>query len=83
MGASQSEAEYADWLALIRLPGIGAAGGRALLAHFGTPRGLLEADRSAWRAAGLPAATCDFQIQQAWTAAIAHDLAWLRHPDQH
>jgi len=83
MGASQSEAEYADWLALIRLPGIGAAGGRALLAHFGTPRRLLEADRSAWRAAGLPAATCDFLIQQAWTAAIAPDLAWLRHPDHH
>src|SRR3569623_2008814 len=83
MGASQSEAEYADWLALIRLPGIGAAGGRALLAHFGTPRRLLEADRSAWRAAGLPSATFDFLILQAWTAAIAPDLAWLRHPDHH
>src|SRR3569623_2532044 len=83
MGDTTREDERAAWLALIRLPGVGATGGRALLQHFVYPRRLLVAGDSEWRRAGMPAAACSYLAQRSWRAEIEPDLAWLRHAHHH
>ncbi len=82
MGDTRSEDERAYWLALIRTSGIGAAGARALLSHFGAPRTLFEANAADWRAAGLPAATRAQLANPAW-ADVEKDLAWLAQAQHH
>ncbi|MEK7322231.1 MAG: DNA-processing protein DprA [Pseudomonadota bacterium] len=82
MGEAQGEDERAYWLALLRLPGIGAAGARALLSRFGTPRRLFEAGDAAWHDARLPAAARVYLANPAW-AEIDTDLIWLRQPHRH
>lgn len=83
MGGTTSEDDRAAWLALIRLPGVGAAGARALLEHYPDPKALLTAGTDAWRATGLPAAARDHLAARAWIAAVEPDLAWLREPGHH
>lgn len=83
MGASQREDELNAWLALIRLPGIGATRGRALLETFGSPRRLLDADETALREAGLPGAAGKYLSERAWEADVEPDLAWLRQAGHH
>ena len=82
MGDTRSEDERAYWLALIRVPGVGAAGARALLTRFGDARRLFEAGEAAWREAGLPAAVRAQLAKPGWTA-VEKDLAWLAQPHRH
>lgn len=82
MGESQGEDERAYWLALLRLPGIGAAGARVLLSRFVTPRRLFEAGETAWHELRLSAATRAYLANPAW-AEIDTDLAWLAQPNHH
>lgn len=83
MGGSRSESDCAEWLALVRLPGIGATGGRSLLAHFGSPRRLLEAGEEAWQESGLSETTRRYLSKQEWLDEIEPDLAWLGKPNRH
>lgn len=83
MGETRGEGGLVAWLALIRLPGIGAIRGRALLEIFGTPQRLLEADEHAWREAGLPHTAREFLSSQSWVGTIEPDLQWLQGTDRH
>ncbi len=82
MGETQAEDERAYWLALLRLPAIGAAGARLLLSRFGSPRQLFEAGDAAWYDAKLPAAARAYLGNPIW-AEIGADLAWLAQPQHH
>ncbi len=64
------------WLALQRVPRLGAAGARRLLERWGEPAAVLAAGASAWRAAGLSEALCEGLAQPDW-AGVDQDLAWL------
>lgn len=83
MGEARYESDCAEWLALIHLPGVGAAGGRSLLDRFNTPRRLFEAGEEAWRETGLPETARRYLSQHEWQQAIEADLTWLRGPDRH
>src|SRR3569833_3041459 len=83
MGDTTREDDRAAWLALIRLPGVGATGGRALLQHFDNPRRLLDAGENEWHQASLPATACSYLSHRRWQAEIEPDLAWLRHVHHH
>ncbi len=67
--------ELADWLTLLRAPGIGPVRFHALLARFGSPAAVLGAGRGAWEQAGLAAQTQDW-LAAPDCAAIGRDLAW-------
>ena len=68
--------ELRAWLALLRVPGLGAARGRRLLAQFGEPAALLDAGPAAWRGAGLAEPQCQALAQPDW-AGVDLDLGWL------
>jgi DNA processing protein len=69
-------AELRGWLALQRVPGLGASGARRLLERWGGPGQVLAAGPSAWRAAGLADALCAALAEPDW-AGVDQDLAWL------
>lgn len=70
------------WLALHRTPSIGSQRFSALLARFGTPRAVFEAEPADWRAAGLPDRTIPYLQEPDWKA-VAADLAWLSGGGRH
>ena len=65
-----------DCLALCRAPLIGSLRYRRLIERFGSPRGVIEAGRSAWEAFGLPARTLEYLAAPDWRSVEA-DLRWL------
>jgi DNA processing protein len=64
------------WLALVRVPGLGAAGGRRLLEAFGSPEAVLAAGSRAWRAAGCGEELARQLAQPDW-AGVDRDQEWL------
>ena len=84
MSAAQpsSRPAAADWLALIRAPGIGPATALRLLARFGDPGALLAAGPMAWTAAGLPQALQQGLLQPD-REGVARDLRWLEEDGRH
>ncbi len=74
------------WLALVRTPGLGAAGLRALLERMPEPEAIFRASRSEWQAAGLDARACEALAAPDWEALdprLEQDQAWLAQPDAH
>ncbi|MBS0570813.1 MAG: DNA-protecting protein DprA, partial [Proteobacteria bacterium] len=79
MPLDRSLAETRAWLALLRAPGLGAAGVRELVGRHGEA---FAAQAAATREARVGAEA------RAWLAApdeaaIERDLAWLAAPDHH
>jgi len=70
------QAQLRNWLALIRVPGLGLGRARRLLERFGEPAAVLEAGVSAWRGAGLSEPLCKALAEPDW-AGVDLDLAWL------
>ena len=77
--APRPAGDIADWLALIRIPGLGSRGLHRLLQRFASPGAVLAADREQLRGAGLPDAVIEHLRQPDWRAVEA-DLAWLEQP---
>lgn len=69
--------EVRYWLALVRMPGIGAVSARRLLAQWDTPRRLFDADA---KAAGLDEQAEAYRRRPEWHA-VDRDLAWLDAAD--
>ena len=65
------------WLALLRMPGIGPARGRRLLAHCGGAEAVLAAGEREWRRAGLEESVCRALAKPDWEG-VDSDLAWLQ-----
>ena len=75
--------ELPYWLALVRMPGVGPITAQDLLAQWGSPRMLFEADDASLRETGrLSARTRDYIRRPDW-AAVEQDLAWLAQPLHH
>ncbi len=72
----------AEWLTLLRAPGVGPVTLGRLLERFGHPAAVLTADRSALEAAGLKPAAIDW-LRRPDTEVIEADLAWLVGADHH
>lgn len=70
------------WLALLRVPGIGAARFAQVLAAFGSPAAAFAASRRERLAAGLPEAVADALAAPDWAGA-ERDLAWTERPGNH
>ena len=70
------QGELRNWLALIRIPGLGPGRARRLLERFGEPAAVLGAGVPAWRGAGLSDPLCQALAQPDW-AGVDLDLAWL------
>lgn len=49
MASDTPDGEFLAWFRLACTPGLGRASARALLTHFGTPEGVLQAPSRAWR----------------------------------
>jgi len=73
------EDELRAWLTLVRAPGLGAAGMRALLQQAGSARGICRDIRGLRRAASLDQAGLDW-IERPDAARVEADLAWLAQP---
>ena len=71
--------ELTAWLALIRAPGMGSAGLRALLREAGSARAACSNVRSFRQSAGIDHATLEL-IEHPDTARLDADLAWLALP---
>ena len=67
------------WLTLLRAPGLGGAGLRALLQHAGSARAICRDARRLRAAAGLEQAALDW-IAHPDAARLDADLAWLGRP---
>ena len=72
----------ADWLTLLRAPGVGPATCRKLLERFGEPSSVLQASRPQLEAAGLKAAAIDW-LRQPDPRRLEADQVWLAAPDHH
>ncbi|MCP5142609.1 MAG: DNA-protecting protein DprA [Chromatiales bacterium] len=64
-----------DWLALWRVPGVGARGFFSLSERFGSPSGVLAARRAELTAAGLKERSVEGLAEPDW-AGVDADLAW-------
>ncbi|MCB1733908.1 MAG: DNA-protecting protein DprA [Gammaproteobacteria bacterium] len=71
-----------DWLALWRVPGVGARGFSALVERFGSPAAVLAASRSALSGAGLRERSLDGIAHPDW-AGVEADLNWAAQPGCH
>jgi DNA processing protein len=78
MGAATSSEDLRAWLALLRVPGLGAVRGQRLLQHFGSPVQIFAACRASWRSCGIPDEVCEALGQPDWRG-VDQDLAWLDH----
>lgn len=76
------EDELRAWLTLLRAPGLGAVGLRALLTEAGSARAACRDARRLQRAGESAAATLAW-IEQPDAALLAADLAWLAAPQHH
>lgn len=82
MDDSTSCRELADWLVLIRTPGISPVQFQALLMGFGSVAAIMQADRSALADFGLKPATVD-GLQRPDLKRLEADLVWLQAPANH
>ena len=71
--------ELLAWLTLLRAPGLGAAGIRALLQQAGSARAICRDIRRLRHAAGLDRAALGW-IERPEAARLEADLAWLGQP---
>jgi DNA processing protein len=71
--------ELLAWLTLLRAPGLGAAGIRALLQQAGSARAICRDIRRLRHAAGLDQAALGW-IERPDAARLEGDLAWLAQP---
>jgi DNA processing protein len=71
--------ELLAWLTLLRTPGLGAAGMRALLQQAGSARAACSGIRRSWHAAGLDRAALEW-IERPDRTRLENDLAWLAQP---
>jgi len=74
------EEEY--WLALARVPSIGPVKFSFLTKHFGSPKQVLEAHPSQWRALGLKEDLCNHLSNPSWQA-VEKDIQWSQQPNHH
>lgn len=88
--SNSSVASREEWLWLMRAPGLGAGGIRALLERFGSLAGALGASPSQWRAAGLSQETADWmagtprepeEADRQWLAGENNSLLTLEDAD--
>ena len=70
------------WLALNRVPGLGPRRGKALLQHFGGPRGVFEATDKDLAALELSQRTRQSLADPDWPG-VEQDQAWLREACHH
>ena len=71
--------ELLAWLTLLRAPGLGGAGLRALLQRAGTARAICRDPRSLRASAGLDQTALEWMADPD-TARLDADLAWLAQP---
>lgn len=71
--------ELLAWLTLIRAPGLGGVGMRALLQQTGSARAACDHIRRFRQSAGLDQAALDW-VEKPDTARLDADLAWLAQP---
>lgn len=69
-----------NWLALWRVPGVGARGFAALVERFGSPEAVLAASRNALAGAGLKERSLDGIAAPDW-AGVEADLNWAAQPN--
>jgi len=72
----------ADWLVLVRTPGLSPVKLRQLLAHYSSPGNILNADKRELAGWGLKPAVLA-QIGHADQKMIEQDLVWLEATDNH
>ncbi len=75
--AQNLDEEY--WLALARAPRIGPVNFVRLINHFGSPRGVFEAERWEWRALNMKADLLNYLQKPNWHA-VENDMRWLAQP---
>lgn len=73
------ESTLRDWLALWRVPGVGARGFAALAGRFGSPSGVFTASRSRLAEAGLKERSLDALAAPDW-AGVDADQEWAAQP---
>lgn len=73
------DGEIADWLALIRIPGLGSRSLLRAIERFGSPGAVLGAGREQLVGCGLSTAVAEHLRQPDWRAVEA-DLHWLEQP---
>ncbi|OUD15331.1 DNA-processing protein DprA [Thioflexithrix psekupsensis] len=75
--------DYEYWLALARIPTLGAVTYARLLSQFGSPKAVFQASSGEWLAAGLKTSAISALQQPEW-AKVKQDLAWLQaNPNNH
>jgi len=74
--------KMADWLVLVRAPGISPARLRQLLIRFSSPGNIINADGRALAGCGLKQPTID-AILRPDQKLLEYDLAWLESPQNH
>jgi DNA processing protein len=75
--------ELAAWLRLLETPGVGREAARRLLASFGSPQAVFEADDAAWREVVGPASAKALAAPlDTLDALLGTTLAWLDGTDE-
>lgn len=74
------DAEY--WLALARVPGIGAVKFAQLIKSFQSPKAVFMASRQEWQAFGLKEEMIKHLLNPEW-APIDRDMQWLTQPNNY
>lgn len=69
--------ELAAWLRLLETPGVGRGTARKLLAAFGSPQAVFEADASEWRDVAGPLAGALLSPPETLASQVSRTLAWL------
>lgn len=77
-----NEAALAQWLALVKTPGLGPVGIQQLLARWGSIDALFKAPIDAWRQEGLSTAVIQALLNPS-NDAIDKDLEWSQHENHH
>lgn len=72
--------DYPYWLALYRVPGVGPVHFSRLLAHFGSPRAVLAANRFTFQELGLKNDALLKDLQNPDWQSVEQDLRWLEQP---
>lgn len=81
VGDGEADGRLRDWLALVRVPGIGAVTFGALLRHFGTPGDVLRAGHEALAATGLLNRRQRLALKRPLDEAVlARELEWITAP---
>jgi DNA processing protein len=73
---------HADWLTLLRAPGVGPVTAGRLLSRFGGPGEVLAAGRPALESEGLTRAALEW-LEQPDSETLQRDLDWLEAPNHY